>query len=250
MRKITETCRGAWASVVFLVGLPFRYVQVALFAKDRAAAHQVMMTHFQRFMSICRAKLVVDGEKPPQGTGCVLCYNEASFMDVAAFGAFMWPHVDRAAAAELYGYFPFGRRALAKCGIDLVPRGNRAGTDKLLNQMVARVKSGERVIWGGEGRITGGDGIGRFKIGASLIAIRAQAPIVPVVFYGGHHIMPFPSVRATPGTVHIRFGTPVPTAGLTEDDARAFTDRLQAIFAGMYEDLREKDAMTTRAASA
>ena len=123
MRKITETCRGAWASVVFLVGLPFRYVQVALFAKDRAAAHQVMMTHFQRFMSICRAKLVVDGEKPPQGTGCVLCYNEASFMDVAAFGAFMWPHVDRAAAAELYGYFPFGRRALAKCGIDLVPRG-------------------------------------------------------------------------------------------------------------------------------
>lgn len=127
-----------------------------------------------------------------------------------------------------------------------MPRGNRAGTDKLLRKMVAALKNGERIGWGGEGRIVAKDGVGRFKIGASLIAIRAQAPIVPAAFFGGHHIMPFPSVRAKPGTVHVRFGTPIPTKGLVEEDARALADRVQIVFAGMYEDLRKKDVETAR----
>lgn len=57
--------------------------------------------------------------------------------------------------------------------------------------MVTAVRQGERIGWGGEGRLSGRDGIGPLKVGASLIAIRAQAPVIPVVIHGGHDAMPF-----------------------------------------------------------
>jgi 1-acyl-sn-glycerol-3-phosphate acyltransferase len=104
------------------------------------------------------------------------------------------------------------------------------------------VRAGERQAWGGEGRIVGMDGIGRFKIGASLIAIRAQVPVIPVTFCGGHQIMPFGGVRARPGLVRVHFGAPIATNGLTEDDARAFADRLQAVIAARYAEMKAEDA--------
>jgi 1-acyl-sn-glycerol-3-phosphate acyltransferase len=111
-----------------------------------------------------------------------------------------------------------------------------------MDRMVAAVTAGERLAWGGEGRISGRDGVARFKLGASLIAIRAKAPVIPVVFCGGHRLLPFGSVRARPGRIRVRFGAPIPTSGLTEDDARALADRTQAIVEGMYADLQRESA--------
>ena len=242
MNAIAQTCRGAFASALWLGGMPYLNMRVARSAADVAQARRLIARHCRLFLDRCRVKVEVDGDPPMPGQGCVLSYNESSFMDVAAFAKVMWPYLEHAAAAELYGYIPFGRRAAAKSNIALVPRGNRAGTDRLLVDMVAAIKTGDRVAWGGEGRISGIDGIGHFKIGGSLLAIRAQVPIQPVAFYGGHAIMPLGSVRARPGTVYVRFGAPIPTKGLEEADARAFADQTRAVFVSMYADLKQKSA--------
>ncbi len=124
----------------------------------------------------------------------------------------------------------------------MVPRGNRLATEALMARMVEAVKSGERLAWGGEGRISGIDGVARFKVGAALIAIRAQVPIYPVAFCGGQRLLPFKSIRARPGTIKVRFGAPVSTAGLQESDARDLADRTQSIVAAMYEVLKQPSA--------
>ena len=236
-RGFSENWRGARASARFLLGAPFVNARIALTAPDRDAARALIARHFATFLDTCGVRVSVDGDFPDPGTGCVVCYNETSFVDVAAYAVSMWPHVDRAAAADLYAYFPFGRAACRKAAIEMVPRGDRGGTDRLLARMVEAVRQGERVGWGGEGRLTGIDGIGRFKVGASLIAIRAQAPVIPVVFHGGHHAMPLGTIRATPGEVRVRFCKPVPSAGYGEADARAFADVLQQRFSEVYSDL-------------
>lgn len=233
--------RGGVASALFLLGLPIVSVRVAFGRMDRIAARAAIAAHFDRFLKLCGARVTLEGDFPQADDGYVLCYNESSFVDVAAFCVVMWPHIDRAAAADLYAYIPFGRRMARKAGIEMVPRGNRAGTERLMAEVVARVRAGERQAWGGEGRIVGMDGIGRFKIGASLIAIRAQVPVIPVTFCGGHQIMPFGGVRARPGLVRVHFGAPVPTSGLTEEDARAFADRLQAVIAGRYAAMKAEE---------
>jgi 1-acyl-sn-glycerol-3-phosphate acyltransferase len=239
-----EVFRGGRASALWLCGVPFVNLRIALGARNEQDARRLIGAHCGRFLDMCRISVDVGGTPPEPGTGCVVCYNEASFADVAAFGKVMWSHVDRAAAADLYGYFPFGRSSSRKAAIELVPRGNRQATERLMEKMVLAVTAGERLAWGGEGRISGLDGVGRFKVGASLIAIRAQAPIIPVVFCGGHRVLPFPSVRARPGRIRVRFGAPIPTAGRKEDDARDLADHVQSVIAGMYAVLDQDEPAT------
>jgi 1-acyl-sn-glycerol-3-phosphate acyltransferase len=236
MAALVQILRGGAASALWLVGVTFVSLRIVLAARDRDAARRVIAAHCRRFLDRCRITVEISGPPPPVGSGAVLCHNESAFPDVAAFLTVIWPHVDRAAGADLYAVFPFLRQASRKAGLELVPRGDRVRTDRLMDRVVQAVRAGERLSWGGEGRLSGQDGVARFKIGAALIAIRAQAPIIPLMIHGGHGTMPLGSIRARPGTIHLRFGAPIPTAGLLEADARDLADHVQAVVAGMYAD--------------
>jgi len=237
MGGFSETWRGGSAIARWLGGAPLMSLRVTLMARNRQAARAILTRHSAKMLGSCRIEVVVDGPIPAPGKGCVLCYNETSLADVVAFSAVMWPYIDRAAAADIYAWIPFARAACRKAGIALVPRGNREATGRLLEKTVAAVKRGERVAWGGEGRLSGQDAVTRFKVGASLIAIRSGAPLVPVAFHGGHQALPLGSIRARPGKISVRFGAPIPTTGLRDSDARDVADHAQAAVAGIYADL-------------
>jgi 1-acyl-sn-glycerol-3-phosphate acyltransferase len=239
-RTIAENWRGGHASLQFLFGAPVAFGRVALGAKCGEEARAPIASLFSKFMKTCQFEVLVEGDVPPPGTGCVLCHNETSFADVAAYFVAIWPHVDLLTGADLYGYIPFARRACQKVGIEMVARGKRSATDLLVDRMVAAVENGDRVGWGGEGRLSGMDGVGRFKVGGSLIAIRAKAPVVPVVIHGGHHAMPLGTICAQPGEIRVRFCTPVPTDGYAETDAREFADKLQAIISQNYIEMSKR----------
>lgn len=238
MGRLTESWRGTRVTARWLLGMPRVNLRLIRTARTRAEAHRILLDTYAGLLAFGGWTVEVSGSPPAPGTGCVLCYNETSFADLFAFGAALLPHLDRGAGADLYAWIPFTRAALRKTGFELVARGNRKSTDLLLDRMVEAVRQGERVAWGGEGRLSGRDAVGRFKVGAALIAIRSGAPLVPVAFYGGHRAMPLGSVRARPGMIRLRFGRPIGTAGWQEADARVLADRAQAAVAAMYEDLR------------
>ena len=57
-----------------------------------------------------------------------------------------------------------------------------------------------------------------FKRGGSIMAIKAQAPIVPVAIQGGRSAMRRGSRIIRPVTVSIRVGVPIETAGLSLEE--------------------------------
>src|SRR3990167_10605215 len=57
-----------------------------------------------------------------------------------------------------------------------------------------------------------------FKKGGFIMAIQAQAPIVPVAVQGGRAAMRKGSAFVRPVRVSVRIGTPIQTAELTPDD--------------------------------
>ena len=57
-----------------------------------------------------------------------------------------------------------------------------------------------------------------FKKGGFIMAIKAQAPIVPVAVQGGRDAMRKGSRIVRPVTVSIRIGKPIETAGLSLDE--------------------------------
>ncbi|MCC7240411.1 MAG: hypothetical protein IT180_00670 [Acidobacteria bacterium] len=65
------------------------------------------------------------------------------------------------------------------------------------------------------------------------MAIKAQAPMVPVAITGGRDAMRKGSAIVRPVMVDVRIGAPVPTTGLTLDDRDALIatvrDRINAL---------------------
>lgn len=240
LKSIEENWRGGKASLRFVLGAPAAMGRIAHGAQVGRQARAPLESLFAKYLEACRFEVAVEGDIPAAGAGCILSHNETSFADLAAYFVAIWPHVDRLAGADVYRHIPFARKACAKIDIELVARGNRRSTDPLVDRMVAAAKAGKRVGWGGEGRLSGRDGIGRFKVGGSIIAIRAKAPIIPVVIHGGHHAMQLGTVRARPGKIRVRFCKPVSTEHYEEANARDLADKLQQVVSENYAALSDR----------
>lgn len=67
-----------------------------------------------------------------------------------------------------------------------------------------------------------------FKKGGFIMALQAQAPVVPVAVSGARDAMRKGSPWIRPVTVRVRFGTPVETAGLTFEDRDVLIERVRS----------------------
>ena len=72
-----------------------------------------------------------------------------------------------------------------------------------------------------------------FKKGGFVMAIKAQAPIVPVAISGARAAMRKGSPIIRPVRVHVRFGEPVETAGMTLEDRDRLSADVRARVEGM-----------------
>jgi 1-acyl-sn-glycerol-3-phosphate acyltransferase len=74
-----------------------------------------------------------------------------------------------------------------------------------------------------------------FKKGGFVMAIKGQAPVVPLVVSGGREAMRKGSRLIWPATVTVTLMRPVPTAGLTFDDRDALVGRVRSAIEGKQE---------------
>jgi 1-acyl-sn-glycerol-3-phosphate acyltransferase len=66
-----------------------------------------------------------------------------------------------------------------------------------------------------------------FKGGAFLLALKSQAPIVPVSISGTYQMLPRTGCCFWPGIVQIHLGEPIPTQGVPLSEARLFIKRVR-----------------------
>ena len=77
----------------------------------------------------------------------------------------------------------------------------------------ASIRSGNSFLIFPEGTRSRTDELLPFKKGGFIMAIKAQAPIVPVAIQGGRAAMQRGSAIIRPVTVSLRVGEPIETAG-------------------------------------
>ena len=77
-----------------------------------------------------------------------------------------------------------------------------------------------------------------FKKGGFIMAIKGQAPVVPVAIDGAREAMKKGSPIIRPVTVRLRFGEPVETAGLTMDERDRVIGAVRLRIQAMLAELR------------
>jgi 1-acyl-sn-glycerol-3-phosphate acyltransferase len=93
-------------------------------------------------------------------------------------------------------------------------------------------RTGESVYLSPEGqRVTTGE-IGHFNKGAFHLATSLKVPIIPFYIQIPEHIDPGTGIDAEPGTIHIYFEDPIPTADWNLDDLIENKEKVRHLFLG------------------
>ncbi|MEO5924327.1 MAG: lysophospholipid acyltransferase family protein [Bryobacteraceae bacterium] len=189
---------------------------VALF--DHSSRAQIRMARIwaRSLLWIVGVKVEVEGIEKVRGIEqCVWASNHVSYMDTPVMLAYIPVQFFFLAKSELFK-IPFMGWHLHRAGHVSVPIDDPkaslrtlANAAKLLNEREVAL-----LFFPEGGRSESGE-LQEFKDGAAYIAIKAQVPLVPMALLGIRDILPMNTLDFKRGTVKLRFGTPIPTAGLT-----------------------------------
>ena len=109
-------------------------------------------------------------------------------------------------------------RAFDLAGFVPLERGNRDQSLPAIDRAAQALREGNSFLIFPEGTRSRTGELLPFKKGGFIMALQAQAPIVPVAIAGARDAMRKGSPWIRPVTVRVRLGQPVETAGMTIDD--------------------------------
>lgn len=158
-------------------------------------------------------RLRVQGaERVPRDTPVVFMSNHESWLDIPALLATIPVQVRFLAKKSLFSWPVFGW-AIASMGFVPVDRENRRTAIKSFEEAAARIRAGRSVLIFPEETRTIDGNLLPFQRGGFLIALKAGIPIVPLGLEGPRRCLPKHSYLVRPGTITVRFGGAIPTAG-------------------------------------
>ena len=163
----------------------------------------------------------------PLERAAVYCANHQSNVDPPILFTALHPRMHIVYKAEINA-IPLLARAFQHGGFVPIDRRNKEAAMRSLEAGASSIRSGNSFLIFPEGTRSQTGVMLPFKKGGFLMALRAQAPIVPVAISGGRDAMQRGSRIIRPVTVSIRVGAPIETAGMQMTDRDALIAAVRA----------------------
>jgi 1-acyl-sn-glycerol-3-phosphate acyltransferase len=204
---------------VLLIGPPF--LLIALAVGSPAILYRVGLFGVRLGLALSGIRVRVTGREHLQrNRAAVYAVNHASnveppiLFDVLSD---LFPRLRILYKAELRK-LPILTRAFDLAGFVPLERGNRDQSLPAIEGAARALREGNSFLIFPEGTRSRSGELLPFKKGGFILALKGQAPVVPVAIWGARAAMRKGSPIIYPVTVEVQIGAPVETAGLTLDD--------------------------------
>jgi 1-acyl-sn-glycerol-3-phosphate acyltransferase len=178
-------------------------------------------------LALCGIKVRVAGaEHIPLDRAAVYCANHQSNVDPPILFDKLHPRMHIVYKAEINA-IPLLARAFRHGGFVPIDRRNKEAAMRSLEAGARSIRSGNSFLIFPEGTRSKTADLLPFKKGGFLMALKAQAPIVPVAIQGGRDAMRRGSKIIQPVHVSIRVGEPIETTGMGMADRDALIARVR-----------------------
>lgn len=184
----------AFAGAALLPGLERRRRWVSYFAR--------------LFFRLAGIRTEIRGlENLPAGH-CVVVANHASYLDGPILQAFLPPRFTYVIKSEMQKV-PAAGFMLKRIGSRFVERFNATARTRDTRSLLRAADSGEALGFFPEGTFQLEPGLGRFRSGAFMTAVKSEVPLVPVVIHGSRWILPAETFLARHGRLTLDILPPV-----------------------------------------
>jgi 1-acyl-sn-glycerol-3-phosphate acyltransferase len=110
-------------------------------------------------------------------------------------------------------------------GMAFIDRGNAREAKRKLAEAAEKLRGAATFAAFPEGTRSKDGTVGPFKGGALQLALEAGVPVLPVAIAGAGSVLPPSGFSVRPGTIVVRFGDPIETAGMAPQDRNALAQR-------------------------
>ncbi|HEY1462029.1 MAG TPA: lysophospholipid acyltransferase family protein [Terriglobales bacterium] len=170
----------------------------------------------------------IDTTKPK-----VYAVNHASALDIPILYAFLPFQFRILFKSELLAYPIIGWH-LKRSGQICINQQQPARSVGNIRTALKALKAGAPLVIFPEGGRTPDGEIKAFLPGAFFFAIKAQVDIVPVALVGTYELLPMNTYHIKCRPLEMRFGDPIPTAGLTLRDMEQVSAKVQKELEALY----------------
>lgn len=223
-----------WTSIAMLLSLITFNGDIALWMARRIYSPGILAICLARFRP--EPLPDIDWSKPH-----IFAMNHESALDIAcAFTAL--PVNLRFIAKHSLKYIPFLGWYMSLTKMVFVNRSSRADAVRSLAAAGARIREGANIIAFPEGTRSATRQVLPFKKGPFMVALEAQVPIVPIAV-GTGGVLPAGRFTARPGTVRMKVGQPIPTAGRGAEDREALMNEVREAIIKLHEEIGGRGAI-------
>jgi len=166
----------------------------------------------------------VGTEKLKKNATYIFTANHSSYLDSPAIVATI-PHHFKALGKQEILKMPIFGFVFKHIGVT-VDRSNNMSRIRSLMKIKEKIEKGIHILFFPEGTMnTTPNSLIPFQSGAFWLAIHSQTPIVPMAIKNSRQILPRNSLELRTGTIHVEFGEPIPTTGLTQKDLESLKEQ-------------------------